>query len=74
MNKIYKFECVNSDLAVTVDEYQPEPNQVILRVHQEDKVSLLPFSKAEFNELCNMRYRIDYPEITAQTKNLALVS
>ena len=74
MNKIYKFECLNSNLAVTVDEVQPDPNQVILRVHQEDSLLLLPFSKAEFHELCNMRYRLDYPETTAQTKNLVLVS
>jgi hypothetical protein len=45
-----------------------------LRVHQEDSLLLLPFSKAEFHELCNMRYRLDYPETTAQTKNLVLVS
>jgi len=74
MKKIYCFECINNSNAITVDEYQIDPDTVILKVHNGDDILLLTFTKDEFHELCNMRYRLDYPNITAQLPELSLVA
>ena len=74
MKKIYCFECLNNSTAVTVDEFQTDPEKVILKVHNGDDTLLLSFTKDEFHELCNMRYRLDFPDITAQSPELTLVA
>lgn len=74
MQKIYRFDSINQ-MAITVDETQPEPNQVILRVHSGDDMLVLQFDKDEFDELCNLKYRLDFPEETPQkAQSLALVA
>ena len=74
MKKIYCFECLTNSTAITVDEFQHDPETVILNVHNGDDILLLSFSKDEFHELCNMRYRLDFPEIPAQSPELSLVA
>ena len=74
MKKIYCFECLNNSTAITVDEYQHDPDTVLLKVHNGDDILILPFAKDEFHELCNMRYRLDFPDITAQSPELSLVA
>ena len=74
MKKIYCFECLNNSTAITVDEFQTDPDTVILKVHNGDDILMLSFTKDEFHELCNMRYRLDYPELTAQLPELTLVA
>ena len=74
MKKIYCFECINNSTAITVDEFQTDPDTVILKVHNGDDMLLLSFTKDEFHELCNMRYRLGFPEIPAQSPELTLVA
>ena len=74
MKKIYCFECLNNSTAITVDEFQHDPDTVLLKVHNGDDILMLSFAKDEFHELCNMRYRLDYPEIPAQSPELSLVA
>ncbi len=57
MKKIYCFECINNSNAITVDEFQTDPETVILKVHNGDDILLLPFTKDEFHELCNIEPR-----------------
>ena len=74
MKKIYRFDCLNNSTAITVDEFQHDPDTVILKVHNGDDILLLSFTRDEFHELCNMRYRLDFPDISAQTPELSLVA
>ena len=74
MKKIYRFDCLNNSTAITVDEFQHDPDTVILKVHNGDEILLLSFTKDEFHELCNMRYRLDFPELPAQSPELSLVA
>ena len=57
-----------------MDEFQHDPDTVILKVHNGDDILMLSFAKDEFHELCNMRYRMDFPDITAQLTELSLVA
>lgn len=34
MKKIYRFDCTDNTLSITLEEYQPLPDNVILRVHR----------------------------------------
>ena len=75
MKKIYRFDCLNNTTAVTVDEFQTDPELVTLKIHHDNDIMILEFHREEFNELCNMRHRIDFPlEIPAQLQELALVA
>ena len=74
MMKIYRFDCLDNTTAITVDEFQTDSDTVILKVHNGDDILMLSFAKDEFHELCNMRYRLDFPEITAQSQELSLVA
>ena len=75
MKKIYRFDCLNNTIAVTVEEFQTDAEKVILKVHNEKDILILEFDRDEFYELCNMRYRMDFPvEITAQLPELTLVA
>jgi len=62
MRKIFRFETLDPNQAITIDEFQPLPDKVIMRVHQGDEVHLFQFSKAEFMDLAGMRFRLDFAE------------
>lgn len=72
MRRIYRNDTINNH-SITVDESQSEPDQVIIRVHTIDNLVVLNFSKEEFEELCNLKFRLDFPSVTAQIP-LALVA
>ena len=72
MKKIYQFDC-NNGISITIDQFQLDPNQVIIKVHNNDNVMLLQFDKDEFHDLCSMRFSIDYPIIPAKP-DLSLVA
>jgi len=72
MRRIYRFDTLNHH-AITVDEIQTEPDQVTLRVHTSDQLLALSFAKEEFEELCQLRYRLDFPAVTTSAHKLALV-
>ena len=72
MKKIYQFDC-NNGISITIDQFQLDHNQVIMKVHNNDNVLLLHFDKDEFNDLCSMRFSIDYPIIPAKP-DLSLVA
>ena len=72
MKKIYQFDC-NNGISITIDQFQLDPNQVIIKVHNNDNVLLLQFDRDEFHDLCGMRYSIDYPAITTKP-DLTLVA
>jgi len=75
MMKIYRFDCLNNNTAVTVDEFQADAEKVILKVHNGNDLLILEFDRDEFYELCNMRYRMDFSvEIPAQLPELSLVA
>ena len=71
MKKIYQFDCTNG-ISITIDQFQLDPNEVIIKVHSNDNILLLQFDKDEFHDLCGMRFNIDYP-ITAKPE-LSLVA
>jgi hypothetical protein len=72
MKKIYQFDCTNG-ISITIDQFQLDPNQVIIKVHNNDNVMLLQFDKDEFHDLCGMRFNIDYPILPAKPE-LSLVA
>jgi hypothetical protein len=72
MKKIYQFDC-NNGISITIDQFQIDPTQVIMKVHNNDNVMLLHFDKDEFNDLCSMRFSIDYPILPAKP-DLSLVA
>ena len=72
MKKIYQFDC-NNGISITIDQFQIDPTQVIMKVHKDDTVMLLHFDKDEFNDLCSMRFSIDYPVLPAKP-DLSLVA
>lgn len=75
MRKIFRFETLDPNNAITVDEFQPFPDKVIMRVHQGDEVHLFQFSKDEFLELTGMRFRLDFAEEEpVATTELSLVA
>lgn len=73
MRKVYRFDTINQ-LSITLDELQPEPAYVVLRVHSNDDLLVLQFEKQEFEELCNMKYRLDFPPASVPVLPLALVA
>ena len=72
MKKIYHFDCINPDTSVTIDQFQTDPNQVVMKVYHDGNMLALNFDKDEFYDLCAMRFNIDYP-ITAKPE-LSLVA
>lgn len=72
MRRIYRFDTLNHH-SITIDEVQAEPDQVTFRVHTTDQLLVLSFSKEEFDELCQMRYRLDFPVVATPAHKLALV-
>ena len=74
MKKIYCFEALNNTTAITIDETQNDNHMVTLKVCQEDNILILQFDRDDFDELCNMRFRLDFPVIPAQLQELALVA
>jgi len=62
MRKIFRFETLDPNQAISIDEYQPYPDKVIMRVHQGDDIQLFLFAKAEFAELTGLRFRLDFAE------------
>jgi hypothetical protein len=65
---------LNNNFCITIDEYQNDPEKVTLKVHNENDILLLELEREEFYELCNMRYRMDFPELPAPLSELALVA
>ena len=72
MKKIYQFDCINNTHSITIDQYQTDPNQVVMKIHNETDTLILQFDRDEFHDLCAMRFTIDYP-ITAKP-DLTLVA
>jgi|LakMenEpi03Aug12_release.lakeMendotaPanAssembly.Ray.scaffolds.fasta_scaffold77835_7 hypothetical protein len=67
MNKIYQFLSL-TNTSISIDEVQKN-HQVNLNIHLEDGVIAMPFNKEEFFELANMRYRLEFPPVTATSDN-----
>jgi hypothetical protein len=61
MKKIYCFDCNNTDTTVTIDQFQADPNQVVMKIYHDESVLVLQFDREEFHDLCSMRFSIDYP-------------
>jgi len=75
MKKIFQFDCLNNNQAITLDEFQPNSGQVVMKIHQGDDMQLLQLDREEFYELCAMRYRLDFPDdVTAPATELSLVA
>ena len=76
MRKIFRFETLDPSQAISVDEYQPYPDKVIMRVHQGDDIHLFHFSKDEFMDLAGMRFRLNFAdeEESAPVQELSLVA
>ena len=50
---------------LSVEEKQPSSNEVTLRIQCEGDEFALPFSVSEFNELCSLRYRLEFAVVGA---------
>ena len=75
MKKIYCFGSSNNTTSITLDEFQEESDFVTLKVYQGENVINVQLDRDDFNELCNMRYRLDFArEIPAQLQELMLVA
>jgi hypothetical protein len=65
MKKIYQFPSLTSTRFLSVEEKQPSSDEVTLRIQCEGDEFALPFSVAEFNELCSLRYRLEFAVVGA---------
>ena len=61
MKKIYQFSSTNPDRTLSVEERQSSKDEVVIRINCEGDESLLSFPLAEFYELCNLRYSLQFP-------------
>ena len=75
MRKIYCFITSDDTTSLTLDEFQEEADFVTLMVNQRGNVINVRLERDDFNELCNMRYRLDFArDIPAQLQELTLVA
>ena len=75
MKKLYCFETVNNATSITLDEFQENSDIVTLKIYHGENVLVLQLDRDDFNELCNMRYRLDFArDVPAQLQELTLVA
>ena len=75
MKKIYMFESVNNNVSITLDEFQEQYDITTIKVFQGENVINVQLSREDFNDLCNLRYKIDHPqELPALSQELSLVA
>jgi hypothetical protein len=60
MKEIFQFSSINNR-SLSIERKQSTPDEVIIRVECDGDEYLLPFQRGEFNELCNLRYRLEFP-------------
>jgi hypothetical protein len=62
MKKIYQFSSTNPQRTLSVEEQQSSKDEVVIRINCEGGDEyLLTFTIAEFTELCNLRYSLQFP-------------
>ena len=61
MKKIYEFTSTNPQRTLSVEERQSSKDEVVIRINCEGDEYLLTFPIAEFTELCNLRYCLQFP-------------
>ncbi len=75
MKKIYCFETINNAISITLDESQEDSDRVTLKVYKDETIIILQLDRDDFDQLCNMRYRLDFPDdVTAPATELSLVA
>ena len=61
MKKIYEFSSTNRSRTLSVEEKQASPDEVVIRINCEEDEYLMLLPLAEFIELCNLRYSLQFP-------------
>ena len=62
MKKIYEFSSTHPQRTLSVEERQSSKDEVVIRINCEGGDEyLLPLPLAEFTELCNLRYCLQFP-------------
>jgi hypothetical protein len=65
MKKIYQFASLTNTRFLSIEEKQHSSDEITLRIQCEGDEYVLPFSVAEFNEICSLRYRLEFAVVGA---------
>ncbi len=68
MKKIYQVCSTTANRSLCIEEKQITFDEVVIHFQCDGDEFVLPFPRDEFNELCNLRYSLQFPP--AQIHNL----
>ena len=69
------FESVNNNVSITLDEFQEQYEFVSIKVYQGESIINVQLDRYEFDQLCNMKYRLEFPaQLQESSQELSLVA